>query len=615
MSFLYPLGLLGLIAVPILIAIYIIKNKYTEQVISATYIWTLSEKFIKRRLPINKIAGIISLILQILAVILISFAIAHPVFTVPASGNYYNFILDGSGSMNALCEDKSRFETAKEQINSIISSSGNGSIYSLTLAGENNEQIFKEITDKERAITLVNGIKPAYSATGVVDALGEAQKIFNEKPYVRTYLLTDKSYGENENVTVINVAQGAGENYGVTGVKCAISGGKLIVSGGVVSYESDAELTVNLYFDGKTDAERSIKLKADKLSVIPFEFVCDRTEYVSARVAIQNADSLALDNECITFNVKSQNSYTALIVSDDPFFIQAMLLTRGNVKISIISPEKFSAQSGFNLYVFDSCAPANLPSDGAVWFINPTASVERSGFSFQSEVELASSKTLEYTASSASLARLLTSGVIKQDIAVKKYVKCRLYRSFTTLLSFEGSPVVFVGTNDYRNREIVFAFDFHASNFAALADCAILCGNLINYTFPSVISQSSYTCGDSVAINVIPNCTAITVHSPDGNTEYLDTALSMVEYKLREVGEYRITARVEDELKTFSLYSSLPEEERVLTASGESASLTGKPTDKKLNGTFDKLFIFIVIIAALAAADWAVYCYEQYQLR
>ena len=49
MTFLYPLGLLGLIGVPILIIIYIIKNKYTEQTVSSTYIWTYSEQFLKRR--------------------------------------------------------------------------------------------------------------------------------------------------------------------------------------------------------------------------------------------------------------------------------------------------------------------------------------------------------------------------------------------------------------------------------------------------------------------------------------------------------------------------------------------------------------------------------------
>ena len=157
MSFLYPLGLLGLIGVPILIIIYIIKNKYTESVIASTYIWTLSEKFLKRRLPINKFVGIISLILQILAVIFISVAVAHPVLTLPNSANDYLFVLDGSGSMNITREDKTRLDFAKEEIAEIIEDSANGSAYSLIFAGETPNVIFDKITDKDYALLLQIG--------------------------------------------------------------------------------------------------------------------------------------------------------------------------------------------------------------------------------------------------------------------------------------------------------------------------------------------------------------------------------------------------------------------------------------------------------------------------
>ena len=63
MSFLYPLGLLGLIGIPILIIIYIIKTKYTEQTVASTYLWLLSERFLKRKNPFSKISGIISFII------------------------------------------------------------------------------------------------------------------------------------------------------------------------------------------------------------------------------------------------------------------------------------------------------------------------------------------------------------------------------------------------------------------------------------------------------------------------------------------------------------------------------------------------------------------------
>ena len=68
MTFLYPIGLIGLIGIPILIIVYLIKNRYTEQTIASTYLWRLSERFIKRRNPFSRLTGIISLILQLLLI-------------------------------------------------------------------------------------------------------------------------------------------------------------------------------------------------------------------------------------------------------------------------------------------------------------------------------------------------------------------------------------------------------------------------------------------------------------------------------------------------------------------------------------------------------------------
>ncbi len=134
MSLLYPLGLLGLIGIPILILIYIIKNKYTEQVISSTYLWTLSERFLKRKNPINKLAGIVSLILQIFAVLFLSVALAHPVFVLRGVADSYCFILDGSGSMNMVQDaGKTRLDAGKEYIADVIGKSAEGSDFSFCI--------------------------------------------------------------------------------------------------------------------------------------------------------------------------------------------------------------------------------------------------------------------------------------------------------------------------------------------------------------------------------------------------------------------------------------------------------------------------------------------------
>ena len=124
MTFSYPIGLLGLIGIPILIIVYIIKNRYTEQTIASTYLWRLSERFLKRRNPFSKITGIISLVLQLLLVTVLSLAIAHPIFVLPGTAHEYCFILDESASMNMEHDGTTRFENAKNEIIKIIIKDG-----------------------------------------------------------------------------------------------------------------------------------------------------------------------------------------------------------------------------------------------------------------------------------------------------------------------------------------------------------------------------------------------------------------------------------------------------------------------------------------------------------
>ena len=161
MSFLYPLGFLGLLAIPLLILIYIIKNKYTEQVVTSTYLWTLSERFLKRKNPVNKITGIISLILQILTVIAISFAIAHPVFTMRAAAEDYCFVLDGSGSMNIENGGRTRLENGKARIRREINGAVEGSSYTIVYTGDYAAVVCEKTQDKSLALRAITRSNPA----------------------------------------------------------------------------------------------------------------------------------------------------------------------------------------------------------------------------------------------------------------------------------------------------------------------------------------------------------------------------------------------------------------------------------------------------------------------
>ncbi|MBQ9151635.1 MAG: VWA domain-containing protein [Clostridia bacterium] len=523
MSFLYPLGLLGLIGIPILILIYIIKSKYTEQTVASTYLWTLSERFLKRKRRPSPLAGIISLILQILAVTVISLAIAHPIITVPNSANEYCFILDGSGSMHTNAGDPeatmTRFEAGKQTIRETINNAIDGSLFTLVSVGDTTGIVYERVEDKEQALLLLDELEPAYNTADFTDAIGIAQGYFNENPSLLTYLVTDADYETVENVEVVNVA-GAVENYSLSEIHHTLLGGELTVTGKVTSFESDTELTVQLYLDGGEEpvATQAVTVKTNEPA--SFTLTADADAYSSITVRIAEEDALAYDNEYVIYNVKSENSYNTLLISDRPFFLESMLKSLLGARIDVMTPEEYDGRVGYGLYIFDTVdasTMSSLPTDGTVWLVNINGSVEGAGYTVQGEVILETAEPLSHATSSSTATQALVEGMKGNDIYVTRYIKCGFYRNFTTLLSYKGNPVVFAGTNEAGCREVVMAFDLHDSNLPLLFDFTVLMRNLVNYSFPDMIDATAYECGESATVNVITHCESIRVESPSGD--------------------------------------------------------------------------------------------------
>ena len=615
MSFLYPLGFLGLIAVPILIIIYIIKNKYTEQVISATYIWTLSERFLKRKNPINKLTGIISLILQILAVVFISVAIAHPVFVLPNAAGDFCFVLDASGSMNITQSGVTRFDKGKERINSLITESADGSKYTLICVGTVTNVIFEDIGDKEQALSLVADIDPAYVSSGVTDAISVAQEYFDANADIKTYLITDKAYETSDNVELVDVSAHE-SNFALSDVGYSYSEGNVHVSGKAISYEEDAEnVSVKLYLDGEAAGEQVLKL--NRLEFVDFKFETQAADFSELRVEIAEEDALLLDNEFVIYNEKSDSSFRTLIVSSgSPFYVQSTLISLGNNQVTTMKVEEYEAANteGYGLYIFDGYSPAVMPRDGAVWFFNPLKSTENSGFSVQGDIIEEVGK-IEYSTSSSTRVRNLLKGLVRDDVYISGYMKCGLYRNFTTVASIKGNPLVFAGTNSYGNREVVFAFDLQRSDLVMSFDFIPLVRNLLNYTFPEVVENQSAYCRETIQVNVLANCDSIRVDTPLGKIEYLDTGTDLVEYGLTEVGVYTLTLMFGNMPRVVNLFSAMPEEERATTVAAETAFvINGEAGGGMRDGVYDNLLIMFIVLAVLILADWVVYCYEQYQL-
>ena len=615
MSFIYPLGLLGLIGVPILILIYILRSKYNEQTVPSTYLWLLSEKFFKRRNPLSGITGIISLILQILTVIIVSLAIARPIFVVPNSASEYCFVIDASGSMNTKDGSKTYFERAKDEIKDMINDARLGSSYTLICASGNTDVTYERLTDKRLAINLLKKLECSDGTVDVSPALSAAQKYFDENNSTRVYFVTDKTYDSHENVEIVNVSSQNVTNYAISGVSGKLTDGVLSVKGDVISYTSDAELTVELFVNGSKKAADSTTVSVKAGEKVAVELSSAVTGYDSFSLSIKNKDNLMADNSAVVYNLKSEDSYSILIVSDTPFLLQAAFDVLTDSVIDVVGTKEYKGQSGYGLYVFHSYTPESLP-DAAVWLINSSKSVDNSGFGVRGIMELDDPSEIAKSNSTSTKARKLLSGVEGRDIFISEYVKySAMYTQFTTLFSYDSNPLIFAGVNALGNREVVFGFDIHKSDLPLSSDFSPLVANLLEYSCPDIVERTDYSCGEKANINITANIDSVKAVSPDGEESIIDTSTDVGVLPLNKVGTYTIKVSSSGGERIYRIYSGAPEEESLPMQDGGSFSVSGVQGNEKTDGEYDPLVLMFVLLAVIFSADWMVYCYEKYQLR
>ena len=614
MSFMHPLGLLGLIGIPIIILIYILRNKYNEQTVTSTYIWKLSDKFLKRRNPLSGLTGIIALILQILTVAAISLAIARPVFVLPGAANDYCFVLDASSSMSMENGRQTRFELAKDEIIDVIKSSKDGSSYTLICVSGDTVTEFEGVKKKETAIEFLQDVQAGDTSSSYNDVLRAAQGAFDANNSAKIYLVTDKTYASHQNVELIEVGGTGQENYAVFSPTYSHMGGKLTVSADVISYKSAGDVEVALLVDGKEVTRKSVTVKSGELT--PIEFLCTVSRFDSFEVKTVQDDAYALDNNVIVYNMESDKKYSTLIVSETGFFLEAVIDALLDSDVKTVTPKQYANETEhYGLYIFDSYEPEVLP-DGAVWLLNADRSIDDSGFGVRGRVDLGSATMIEKSKSTATVVRKLLESVDGNGIHITRYVKYSgMYLNFHTLFSYNSHPLIFAGANGLGNRQVVFGFDLHESDFALSTDFVMLVRNLLEYSFPNVVDETNYIAGDEAIVNILANAENLKAVSPSGREIFIDGEGATATLTLDEIGTYVVKMTISGIESNYKIFVGANPVESKPLINEEEFLVAGEKGNNKIDGEFDAMMSLFIILAVLFVADWGVYCYEKYQLR
>lgn len=217
MSLLLPLGLIALISIVALILIYIIKPNYMQKVISSTYVWKLSLKYKKRRIPVNKINNIIIFICQLLILSICATLIAKPVipFERAVETDEKIIIIDAGASMMLASGSETRFDRAidkvKQDAEDILSDGGLLTVIVATDKAYNLTQRAKEgaLAEVTESLDKLKADDNActFGSADLDGAVELAENVLAENSEAEVVLYTATEYLNKNGIEVIDVSK------------------------------------------------------------------------------------------------------------------------------------------------------------------------------------------------------------------------------------------------------------------------------------------------------------------------------------------------------------------------------------------------------------------------
>ena len=296
MNLLAPLGLLGLLAVPLLVVLYMLRARRQEVVVSSTLLWQRATEELYIRNPLRRLEQNLLLLLQILAVAALALSMARPVVPGGASGgNPLALILDTSASMQATDTPPTRFEVSRKDALALLRKLRPGQEV-MVIASAPTPRIVQGLTaDHLRAGRAIRSLEPVGSQGDLSGAVTLARA--QARQGLRIVLFTDGSepYLGGPDLDVHLVGR-SGENVGIV----AVHGGSDPTSGNLLLLRVQnfslraRRVPVVLYADGRLAGREVVDLTQGEARTLAFPIPSGAREL---RAVLEAEDALGVDNQ------------------------------------------------------------------------------------------------------------------------------------------------------------------------------------------------------------------------------------------------------------------------------------------------------------------------------
>lgn len=595
----WPLFLLVLI--PVIILLYMLKQKAKEYPFSSSMLWKKIMNNIEATTPWEKLKKNLLMFLQILTVLLLVFTLMAPY--LKHGGRIYDnviIVIDNSASMGiAYNTDHSRIEEAKKRACDYVDSlSETAQVTVLTSALETGI-IKTNVTDKTELKKAIKNITLTDLPGDTTAAVSVSQSMVNQWEQYDAVFFTDTPvalgalearvvnlYTDYKNLSMDYVSYGINED----------AYGTLTVLGKITNGTSDAVTTdVNLYGD-------DVLLKVQSVTIPPAESLVVYFDQVNfdgsvLKMEINNPDDLMADNQAYV-TLQTQNQKKALLVTNDNLFLEKAITNISWVDLYKTSqPSAIGKDDTYDLYIFDGIIPETLPEQGNYLFFNAASGEEI--------VEQGTLVNIALTFDDTEITNYVSDFTFGASSAY--YYERPIWAN--SFITGDNKCVGYYGETGGR-RIAVVGFDIHNSDLALQAEFPILMSNLMDYMMvSSLVSGKDYTTGDKISFNGNLNGSALSVTAPDGAVTTLEAAVTTSAYTdTDQAGVYHVTQTIGDEEKaeTFVVAFPVSFESHIDGDLVEDEETEGSD-EKNLSGGRDLRNLLIILLLIALAIEWVVY--------
>ena len=525
MPFLAPLALLGLLFLPVVVAMYLLRLRRDEQIVPSTLLWQRLMADIEANAPWQRLRRSLLLLLQLLLVALLAILAARPFLERPAglAGDVV-IVIDTSASMAATDVTPNRLEAAKDLAIEALKDLPAGGKVSVIAAGKTARVVANGTTDLGRVRAAIDSIAISPSTGDLADALRLANALAARSGDAEILVATDAALASKPEVrldhpvSVLQVGRGRSNQAIVAlAVRTAPSGVSRSVFVSIANLDLErSERRLEVWGDGVLLEARDVYNDPQTRTEVIIDDVPHDVAVVEVRLSRETeegsvSDLLELDDRAWAI-VPPDHLRRILLVGEGDPYLETALSYLPNTELYGVTLEKFGADTHpelFDLIVFEGALPATLP-DRPILAIGP----ERS------------SPLGDVTG----VLRDPLIGALDADEPILRYVdlstthvgtarKMTLPAWARTIIPGPaGAPLLYTGTRD-GFASAVLAFQPRQSDLPLQVAFPILMSNLVGELLGgSAAPTEAVEPGSPVTLPVPAGATGLTVTRPDGST-------------------------------------------------------------------------------------------------